>query len=308
MSFHNGRSNNYDQQNSTNSFTDISEASSYQGYGHFPSTERIVQHPARKLSWDFGYRVRNLKDTEIPVLVPNSGFHRVNGFVQNTSRPYLGGSRAGKDKSPSTSLVRKLSNPFRRSSPRRPRFSQVPYSKSQRSARYSIQLSDPDDQRPAKRRSLGGIAKIPVSPAPNLLVPETPKEQLTTAKSPTRDRADTVGSSAAEFTPNSDNTPSFHHFNLIPLSEAARRQAERRASGLDDETATGRARLQQGQSFVSSKATGMGSPVPSPLPMAPEPVFRPAGKRVTPQSPRSHLLNRLVRGNVDSLFTTCDVR
>lgn len=254
--------------------------------------------------------MRNLKDTEIPVLVPNSGFHRVNGFVQNTSRPYVGGSRAGNDKSPSNSLVRKFSNhkspsaslvrkfsnPFRRSSPRRPRFSQVPYNKSQKSGRHSFHNSDSDDERPAKRRSLGGIAKIPISPAPNLLVPETPKEQTFTSKLPTRERADTLESSALDVTPVSEPTPSFTHFNLIPLSEAARRQAERRASGLDDETATGRARLQQGQSLVSSKATIMGSPGPSPLPAVPEPVFRPAGRRAFPQSPRKHVLNRLVRG------------
>jgi len=61
--------------------------SSFQEVDEFGSRERILQHPADTQNTQYaGYRVRNLKDTNQPVILPSHRNHSINGYLANSYR------------------------------------------------------------------------------------------------------------------------------------------------------------------------------------------------------------------------------
>ncbi|KAL8400775.1 hypothetical protein RB594_000971 [Gaeumannomyces avenae] len=241
------------------SLADVSddEISMYHAtFDEYGSTERIVRHPSQG-----SYRgeqpplkLRHIKDTKMPVFVPQQRVHRVNGLAQNSIRLLQG------------SCSREKTSPRERS---QPRHFKTPFGiiggshKHSHKPSFNVAESSRFEFRDSGCSSTYGSQALP---ARNLgqkdghhasSDADTRAYEAKTAKdylyesSVHRAHADNEDSFAS-----ADISGTSHSFNfpLISLPEAARIQALRRESGIDDQTVTGRERTRK-ESFASSRKT-----------------------------------------------------
>lgn len=227
-----------------------------QGIGLFSTQPRLVHPPGNNTNLqDTRYRRHNVYQAPVPVFVPEQRTHRVNGLFQNSSRPIPEADSEAEavyeqDQTRSPSFGEKISGairqPFRRSSSKRPPL-QIPTLHEGQQPRHPFTELDSEDGSEYREH---GIELTTIAAQPNLREqvhrPSTRQTQAPVLSPPLkmpqahfdkRDRADSLESTASASLLDSSQ------FELIPLDVAQRRQAQRRASGQEDQTLTGRARL-----------------------------------------------------------------
>lgn len=109
------------------SLADVSDDNSFRNvpFDEYASTDRIVQHPSGHEDSEESLQIHHISGTKVPVMVPKQRVHRVNGYPQNSSRMYPTSQRSGSEAA--AALARKVSSPFRQLSGRRPhKFSPMP--------------------------------------------------------------------------------------------------------------------------------------------------------------------------------------
>ena len=228
-----------------------------QGAGLFVTTPSLVHPPGNNTNpQDTRYRRHDISQVPVPVFVPEQRMHRVNGLFQNSSRPIP----EPKSEAPtqqrhkrSPSFGQKISGairqPFRRDSskqaplqvstlhhgqpPRHP-FTELSSEDGNENSELGFELMAIDTQPSLKEQ-------VNRSPTQQMhCPPETinfPPLRMPQAHFDNRARGDSLESATSTglFDPN--------RFELLPLSVAQRLQAQRRASGQEDQTLTGRERL-----------------------------------------------------------------
>lgn len=230
-----------------------------QGFSLFSTQPRLVHPPSNNTNFeDTKYRRYNVYQAPVPVFVPEQRNHRVNGIFQNSSRPIpeedLGAeavNEQGPKRTPSfgDKISGAIRQPFRRGSSKRPPLQISTLHQGQQPRHPFTELSSEDDNEHrehsvettaiAARHSLREQAQRPptrqsqVSPPAGL----SPPSRMPQAHFDSRNRGDSLESTASASLLDSSQ------FELIPLDVAQRRQAQRRASGQEDQTLTGRARL-----------------------------------------------------------------
>lgn len=245
------------------------------------SQERILQHPPDD-DGPHNYRLRNLKGAGRPVFVPEPRFHRVNGFMQNSTR-FISDLNTT-----NSSFVRNVSNPFRNiASKRKVNESHFPPNKNGGNSKFEF-------------RDSADIASFGEHLAQNKHFQscqnDTDHRDGHHSASDSSQNTSPAGSQYNQegkneesgLTLESGQTDHKLPFVLLPLPEAARRQALRRASGEDDQTETGTARARRAGSYTPSfkTARGFSSPSSQLIPPLPETVHRRAPTAFyTPSSP-----------------------
>ncbi|KUI70786.1 hypothetical protein VM1G_05976 [Cytospora mali] len=230
-----------------------------QGIGPFATRPRLVHPPGNNNNpQDTRYRRHNVYQAPVPVFVPEQRNHRVNGLFQNSSRPVPEAASDaetinGQDQKRSPSFGQKVSDairqPFRRGSIKRPPlhistlherqlprhpFTELGSEDGIENREHSIELTtiaaQPNlkDQvhRPRTRQTETLVAAV-----------LSPPSTMPRVHFDNRNRGYSLESTASASLLDSNQ------FDLIPLDVAQRRQAQRRASGQEDQTLTGRERL-----------------------------------------------------------------
>ena len=204
-------------------------------FHEYASTDRIVQHPSGHEDSEESLQICNMSGTKIPIMIPKQRVHRVNGFAQNTSRilpqPPLSGGEAA------AAFARKVSSPFRQLSGRRARpFSPTPLhplpyklgkGKTKFEFQQSFQASDRDTFGMKQVYEFQGVSSETgntQSDTFNMTMSEETTNQVDNSHS-LRDS----GSSTS-----SRRTIHSFPFPLIPLPEAARKEAVRRQTAQMD--------------------------------------------------------------------------
>ncbi|KAL8393626.1 hypothetical protein RB595_003385 [Gaeumannomyces hyphopodioides] len=241
------------------SLADVSddEISMYHAtFDEYGSTERIVRHPSHG-----SYRgeqpppkLRHIKDTKMPVFVPQQRVHRVNGLAQNSIRLLQDSCSREKTGPREKSQPRRLKTPFGIIGGSH-KHSHKPSFNVGESCRFEFR----DSGCSSNYGSQALPARNPVQKDGHHVSSDadTRAHEARTAKdylydsSVHRAPADNEDSFAS-----ADMSGTSHSFNfpLISLPEAARIQALRRESGLDDQTVTGNERTRK-ESFASSRKT-----------------------------------------------------
>ncbi|KAG8163388.1 hypothetical protein KVR01_006685 [Diaporthe batatas] len=273
--------------------------------GPFHQQPHVIHPPVKNNKpQDLRYRKHNINQAPVPVFVPEQRFHRVNGLFQDSSRPAAqvpSASNVPDQNWHQISCPSATRAPFRKGnskrtfrhdftlhqamSPRHP-FSEL---QSDDSSLHELQpvTSQPDKSRPS---TSGELWDSPPRPDPNRersLQPDTTSRQrqnpfrpnqlmipVTHLSSPAkmaqahlynRNRGDSIDSGE------SISLMGSGQFELIPLEVAQQRQAVRRASGQEDQTLTGRARLESMKNpSCNTNASQFGSQIETPAPaMAP---------------------------------------
>lgn len=228
-----------------------------QGIGLFGTQPRLVHPPGNNInSQDAKYRSRKIYQAPVPVFVPEQRVHRVNGVFQNSSRPIPEAETEAEfvyqqDRKRSSSFGQKISGvirqPFRRGSTTRPTL-QITTPHEGHPSRHPFTELGSEDGNDDRQNSIE-LMTIPPSLRDQALRAPTRQSQILPAavlhpplKMPqahfdNRNRGDSMGSTASASLLDSGL------FELIPLDVAQRRQAQRRASGQEDQTLTGRERL-----------------------------------------------------------------
>lgn len=230
-----------------------------QGLGLFSTQPRLVHPPDNYTNLqDTRYRRHNVYQAPIPVFVPEQRTHRVNGLFQNSSRPIPKADSEveavyEQDRTRSPSFGNKIQGairqPFRRSSSKRPPLQISTLHEGQQPRHPFTELGSEDGSEYREH----GIELTTITARPNLReqvhrqparqtqVPSvavlSPPLKMSQAHFDKRNRGDSIESAASASMLDSSQ------LELIPLDVAQRRQAQRRASGQEDQTLTGRARL-----------------------------------------------------------------
>ncbi|ROV89184.1 hypothetical protein VPNG_10208 [Cytospora leucostoma] len=233
----------------------VQESSQQQGIGLF-ATQRSLVHPPGNNIDPHGtrYRQHNINQAPVPVFVPEQRTHRINGLFQNSSRPspeVNSFKPENKKRSPSFGQMVSgaIRQPFRRGSSKRP---PLPISTLHegRPHRHPFTELDSEDGHVNIEH---GIELNPIAAQPDMTtqghappdrqaqIPPAavlpPPLRMPQAHFDNRYRGDSLESSASAslFDPG--------RVELLPLDVAQRMQALRRASGQEDQTLTGRERL-----------------------------------------------------------------
>lgn len=240
----------------------------------YGSSQVGLVHPLAQgiSSEDTRYVKRDIKDAPFPVFLPEQRQHKVNGVFQDSSRglPQSSNNAAQASSSVVSNIVRKVSSPFRRQSTKRPQAKNFPSSLTDRRSRYHFADSDSDGEFQGKRRSIRQQGNRPTTRDKKLairaaLTIEAPPPAVCTPgpkTAPPESYVETLRTRVNTHEYPSEAEDSFEHsfqFTLVPLSEAARMQAIRRASAQEDNTptVTGRAprfRLPNFRTFTSQRA------------------------------------------------------
>ncbi len=248
------------------SIADISDDTSYLSdiADDMGSTDRIIQHPSGDDSQ--GYRLRHLKGSNMPVFLAKQRMHKVNGFAQDSYRTFdPQGTKVGPVAYKADALVRKVSNPFRRVSlGRKHHFSPLSSRKSHRVAKLANRHSRNSDELWDRKRIRSEKCDVDQRRHP------VGRDGLASL-----DKARPVGNAAS---PGNETREAGDHsgkphgfsFNLISLPEAARLQAFRRESGMEDQTETGVARSRHAVSTTSSKHVNLAGATTTNLPQVPD--------------------------------------
>lgn len=270
--------------------------------GPFDTQPRIV-HPPRNNNepQDLRYRKHSINQAPLPVFVPEQRYHRVNGLFQDTSRPVAqippASGTLDQNRShffgPRTSSA--IREPLRRAKSKRTSFRDFtlhqglpprhPFTELESDDGSLHELQSITSQSDYRQQRTAGKRRDPSTKSerdPYLgLQPDTTNHQRqfpslpnhvmipvtdlsTPARMPqahldNRNRGDSMESSASISLMDSSQ------FELIPLEVARQRQAARRASGQDDQTLTGRARLESMRNAsCNTNASQAGSQVETP--------------------------------------------
>lgn len=259
-----------------------------QGIGLFSSQPRLVHPPGNNTNLqDTRYRRHNVYQAPVPVFVPEQRTHRVNGLFQNSSRPIPEANSEAEvfneqDQQRFPSFGSKISDairqPFRRDSCKRPPLQILTLHEGQQPRHPFTELSSEDGDEYREH----GIELTTTTAQPILRDqvnrPPTRQSQVLSAAilSPpsrmpqayfdSRNRGNSLESTASASLLDSSQ------FELIPLDVAQRRQAQRRASGQEDQTLTGRARLNtlRNASYSTNASQAGSQPVTPSSAMTPE--------------------------------------
>ncbi|KAM7200457.1 hypothetical protein V8F33_003903 [Rhypophila sp. PSN 637] len=245
----------------------------HQSFGHqsFASGDRILQHP---MPGDVPatQHIRTLKDTGRPVFIPKPRFHQVNGYLQNSVRSFTGQNSASTGSSATKFFSEKLTAPFRSDSFNRKRQEwSNPYNNIDRS-RFEFRDSFGSansfnlhrnkskrgpvwkDETENDEERLGNESQLEDSPYT--------RTDQGTQKAPVPDGS-SLASQKKTFQPDDGSigvasTCQFA-FPLIPLQEAAKREALRRESG-EDVSFVSSNRTRKNSSWLSSNVTPKTTP------------------------------------------------
>lgn len=213
------------------------------------------------------FRSRDVRGVPVPVFVPEQRAHRINGFFQDSSRGVTQTAPpsqpvAAQENPPPSTTFNSMRNVFRNSQSKRPSVSKFPAHRDQPN-KFNFSLLGSDDehayelqpipmdnqQRPnnGKRVTPGLVPFLyqphltyrigSVASTQNQYRPcpqeysSSPPIQIRQAHLGNRHRENTAES--IQYSDQSLRNHSFS-FDLIPLDQARRKQAERRASGQDD--------------------------------------------------------------------------
>lgn len=250
---------------------------------------------------DLRYRKHNINQAPLPVFVPEQRYHRVNGLFQDTSRPVAQTPPASgtRDQNRSQFFGPRTSDairdPFRRANSKRSSFRDFtlhqglpprhPFTEleSDDGSLHELQsITSRSDTRQAStsdnrwdssakpdrnqhlsfqsdtanhQRQLHSRPNHFMNPVTDLSTPA----RMPQAHLDNRNRGDSIDSSASISLMDSSQ------FELIPLEVARQRQAARRTSGQEDQTLTGRARLESMRNpSCNTAASQAGSQIETP--------------------------------------------
>ncbi|KAK3328934.1 hypothetical protein B0H66DRAFT_7269 [Apodospora peruviana] len=268
----------------------------------FISSDRILQHPMPGNASN-SQHLRTLKDTGRPIFLPKARIHRVNGYPQDSIRTFTAASGYS-GSSVSRYLAEKFSNPLRSNSfaKRRQNWAN-PYENlegskfdfrdsrgSANSVAFQPTSAAPTDMR---REKPGLNAELTTEPKPVVKIAiDTAKAKQSRyartnqqpPKTPVPDESFTTGQEKSYLQSEGSlgpESPVQFSFPLIPLHEAARREALRRASGEDLSFVSNTTRTRMNSSFISSKATQKSTP-PTPFGLVTKPLPVHARRPITP--------------------------
>jgi len=273
-------------------------------FDDFASTDRMIQHPVSDNS-DPSFCIRRVKGVDMPIFVPKQRVHRVNGFAQDSGRLFPAQGHRVEDADPAEASGRSA-NPFRQISIRKRRLSPFGQAtKSGKQTKFEVRNSrvpsadgelGAEIERQQKQKSSGAGDGGVASPGQHL------EGRIHSQGSDgTRLAHDVEESQESD-----DGESHAFTFDLIPLPEAAKIQAIRRASGLDDQTETGTARARRAMSQASSKRSDVSnlSAVDN-MPRFPEPAHyarqQPLLSSSSPPKPRR--IRRRGKGKGKTKFT-----
>ncbi|KAH8766836.1 hypothetical protein F5883DRAFT_671717 [Diaporthe sp. PMI_573] len=267
--------------------------------GPFNTQPHVVHPPANNNKpQDLRYRKHNINKAPVPVFVPEQRFHRVNGLFQDTSRPVARIPPASGSQDQNRSQIfgsSALRAPFRRINSKRSSFRDLTLHQGM-SPRHPFTELESDDSslhelqpvtsQPDTRRTITSGERWSSTPRPDRnqersfqsdttdpqrQIPSQPNQLMipvTGLSSPARmarahlynrNRGDSIESGASISLIDSSQ------FELIPLEVAQQRQAVRRASGQEDQTLTGRARLESMRNpSCNTNASQFGSQIETP--------------------------------------------
>jgi hypothetical protein len=210
----------------------------------FSSTDRIIQHPiAASTNEKVQMNLRLIKGTNRPVFLPKPRIHRVNGYPMDSCRMITGMTRSSSRGSGKSRLGDKLTAPFRIGTSKIHNGLTSSYKNLDKKSKFDFRDSAWIDEEegqggvkaPSRQNSLASrAAQCPRQSQ------EHRGNHMTAGATLECDEISTdLASSAVQ--PQLDGSlgpmrPSQFPFPLVPLSEAARRQAIARANGDDDQT------------------------------------------------------------------------
>lgn len=235
----------------------------------FSSTDRILLHPSPSRDGSPRYR-RVLRDTGRPIFLPKPRIHRVNGYLQNSSRLFTDPTASSTSRfSTRHYLIEKLSASIRsRTAKKRAqnlhhldsphRWSKFGshesfgwFDKDREDAR--VCHGDRNDEHPTPHTSGNERNREGGAEASQSVLSTTPTDELLTED---QERGDV---SARANTPL--GSPTLFSFPLISLEESTRRTASRIENGEDDLTVTSGTRTRNHSSVVSSRTTQRTTPL-----------------------------------------------
>lgn len=233
--------------------------------------QKIIQHPvAAQRDINVHLHLRTTKDTGVPVLLPTQNSSRVNGFAVDSCRMVSSSMRGEGSNSVSHTarIANRIAAPFRAASFGRQIDERDAYQDLDKRKKYAFQESmwaDAEDS-----SGFFGMRQPEAEPRPK----RSHREPTATSEISSNQRhADgdyTFAQLDGSIGPATSNQFSFP---LLPLSEAARRQAMRRASGEDDQTFVSSTRDRQ-----NSGESGKTMTTQKTSPMLPEECIRKPNK------------------------------
>ncbi|TLS23094.1 uncharacterized protein PpBr36_05581 [Pyricularia pennisetigena] len=236
-------------------------------FDEYGSKERIIQHPSNQVD-NQPFKVRHLKDSNIPVFVPKQRVHRVNGLAQNSIRLLQGSTAQSKEINPTeSSRTGKILNPFSALNKKyRDKLLPLPPRVTAETSRFEFRDSvcSTDKENPFDGKQFGDQRVHDDSNSHDAL------NDCVTNHHNSQASTDYDLSTLSAL---SNGSHSFA-FPLIPLPEAARLQTIRRESGIDDEAFASNKGRQRKQSFASLGKNRGSAVATSNLPRLPQTVHK----------------------------------
>lgn len=257
-----------------------------QGFGRGPfNTQSHLVHPPvagqGSNQGNMSYRSKDIRGAPAPVLIPHAGRVRVNGTFSNSSRVFQHQQSATRPPSGT-----KLSNPFRSGNTKRPPVARFPPHQGQ-AGKFDFSRIESDDGEDTyemqplathgqPQRLVKGLGK---NRCPKI-APPSPQFDLTFHPGKHAPQSNQYETSSQDYSssppadePNDRSLLESPFLNLVPLDEARRQAAARRASGRDDPSTALRAlghalRHATRNASVPTNASNAGSPLSAPSAVA----------------------------------------
>ncbi|KAI6353854.1 hypothetical protein MCOR25_008857 [Pyricularia grisea] len=231
------------------------------------SKERIIQHPSNQVD-NQPFKVRHLKDSNIPVFVPKQRVHRVNGLAQNSIRLLQESSSLSKGSNTTeSSRTGKILNPFSALNKKyRDKLLPLPPRVTAETSRFEFRDSvcSSDQENPFDGKQFG---KQRVHDDSNA------HEAHDNCMANHHDSQASTDYDMSTLSALSNGSHSFA-FPLIPLPEAARLQAIRRESGINDQNFASNQGRERKKSFASLGRNKGSTFATSNLPRVPKTAHR----------------------------------
>ncbi len=217
------------------SVADVSDGSSFYNmpFDEYASTDRIVQHPSGHEDSEESLQIRNVSGKKIPIILPKQRLHRVNGFAQDASRAFphhpVGGEAAA-------ILARNVSGPSRQ--PARGlsrRFSPMPLHTLPARLENTNSRFQPQNGAQAPARGVSGPTSAYEFKGTTSSETEKTRNKngITISEDVSGTGEETLSMRDSGSSQSSGGTVHSFPFPLIPLPEAARLQAVKRAKEAD---------------------------------------------------------------------------
>lgn len=249
------------------SIADYSDGGNFQvpGFGACSSMERILQHPTSGPVPNSRF-CRPLKDTGRPVFLPKPRIHRVNGYLQDSSRIFTDPTTGSSNISTRSHLVEKLGASLRSRSARKRTQLRNPYHNLEQWSRSetSDSLFSGDREETGTRFNNQATCNSPKRGSMTMGAVGISNATTKADRGHTQARG-SLGQESSTLFP----------FPLISLEEATRRQASVIENAEDDRTMTitSGTRTRKDSSVNSSKGTQRTTP-PTPYITKPRPSYR----------------------------------